>query len=92
MLSEREKAKQHAERKGRKATVKKAVDSEDSSSDTEVGSEFAALSASFADAVTRVGKHASAKTMKGLRASHGATPVGYTANKSPTEGLECMGQ
>ena len=83
---EQDKAKQHAERKGRKATTKKAVDSDDSSSDTDVGSELAALSASFADAVTRVGKRASAKTMKGLRAS--ATPVGDTANKSPADGLE----
>ena len=72
--------------KDAKPLQKKAVDSDDSSSDTDVGSELAALSASFADAVTRVGKRASAKTMKGLRAS--ATPVGYTANKSPADGLE----
>ena len=53
---EQDKAKQHAERKGRTATTKKAlkaVDSDDSSPDTDVGSELAALSASFADAVPR---------------------------------------
>ena len=51
-----------------------------------VGSELAALSASFAGAVTRVGKRASAKTMKGLRAN--ATPMGHTANKHAAEGLQ----
>ena len=89
--AERDKSKKHSERKARKATAQKAAktapsDSEDSSSDTDVGSELAALSASFADAVTRVGKRASAKTMKGLRAN--ATPVGQTANEQATEGLE----
>ena len=86
--ADRDKAKQHTERKGRKATAKKAApeESEDSSSDTDVGSELATLSASFADAVTRVGKRASAKTMKGLRAN--ATPMGHTSNKHAAEGLE----
>ena len=90
--ADRDKAKQHTERKGRKATAKKAApeESEDSSSDTDVGSELAALSASFADAVTRVGKRASAKTMKGLRAN--ATPMGHTANKHASEGLHGVGQ
>ena len=59
--ADRDKAKQHTERKGRKATAKKAApeESEDRNSDTDVGSELAALSASVADAVTRVGKRAS---------------------------------